>query len=358
MKRLAVLGANGQVGAEVCLLLSRLEAVEVVPVCRNRLGSAFLRSRGIRCRHGIPSDPAQGPALFGDCDLVANFALAGGKPSEAARADRGIVLSTVSCSRPDARLVFISTQNVYGDPRRDAPLRVRDAYGRGKLRSERIFVRAARRHRRDAFVLRLGHVCGELQNITADIRARIAGGAVNLPEGGATPSNTVYTATIVDALLSILRGDQTPGTYDLMNVPPWTWREVYEFEAARLGVPLALRRAPHASPRPGLLQSAIRRVQSSDRLRQIARRALARLPAELNLRSHASHLTAMAAAQIAALERSEPPPEGTLWVENGRRFLPGLRSTSDTLSAGGGRVPNLESRDAFPPDLETASRGA
>src|SRR5262249_741297 len=75
MMRIAVLGANGQVGAELCLLLSRQENVEVVPVCRTPMGSAFLRFHGLACRHGQPANPLEAHRLLGDCDVIANLAL-------------------------------------------------------------------------------------------------------------------------------------------------------------------------------------------------------------------------------------------------------------------------------------------
>ena len=75
MTRIAIVGANGQVGTEVCLRLREAADVEVVPVVRNLSGSAFLRLNGVDCRHGRIADPEQARHLIGDCDVVVNFAL-------------------------------------------------------------------------------------------------------------------------------------------------------------------------------------------------------------------------------------------------------------------------------------------
>ena len=75
MKRVAILGANGQVGIEVSLRLRAVEGIEVVPIARNVSGSAFLRSNGMECRHGRISDFAVARSLIGDCDVVVNLAL-------------------------------------------------------------------------------------------------------------------------------------------------------------------------------------------------------------------------------------------------------------------------------------------
>src|SRR5262249_62355175 len=90
MPRIAVLGANGQVGAELCLLLARIPGVDVVPICRNRSGSAFLRWKGIHCRHGRAAVAEDARSLFADCDVIVNSALASGTPVEMRRTEDAI----------------------------------------------------------------------------------------------------------------------------------------------------------------------------------------------------------------------------------------------------------------------------
>src|SRR5208282_5324068 len=101
MKRVAILGANGQVGTEVSLRLRDVEGIEVVPVARNASGSAFLRLNGMECRHGRVSDPAEARNLIGDCDVVVNFAVS---TTAIPRADRDmnrqIVRSMVAAAKP------------------------------------------------------------------------------------------------------------------------------------------------------------------------------------------------------------------------------------------------------------------
>ena len=49
MTTIGVIGANGQVGAEVCLFLSEMEGIEVVPICRTEAEvGAQLPLRGAR----------------------------------------------------------------------------------------------------------------------------------------------------------------------------------------------------------------------------------------------------------------------------------------------------------------------
>jgi len=234
MHKVAVVGANGQVGAELCLLLARAPDIELVPICRNRSGSAFLRWKGLRVRHGRVASAQEARALLAECDVVVNAALASGTPADMRRLENKIVRNIFEHSRRDAVVIHFSTQSVYGDPRARRLVRWRTLYGRAKRATEHEVRKQARRLRKPAYMLRLGHVCGSLQEISNNIRREIREERVVLPQRDVA-SNTVYTVTIVDAILTILSGRVAPGCYDLMNVPQWTWREVYDFEARKSG---------------------------------------------------------------------------------------------------------------------------
>ena len=366
MKRVAVLGANGQVGSEVCLLLRRQPDLLVVPICRNHRGSAFLRSQGVACRHGLAAEPQEAARLLGDCDLVANFALAGGRPREAAESNTAVIANSTCLSPPGSTIVYFSTQNVYGDPSPTARIRWRGLYGREKLRCERLSSRVAKEAHKPVFVFRLGHVMGELQAITANIRDRIRAGSVAMPAGGARLSNTVYTATIVDALLKVLSGADPPGVYDLMASPQWTWQEVYAYEADKAVLPLRIETIPSAArgTRPSrsfvdgavaLVRQGVRTIQSTPGLKDATRTALAYLPARLGERGQALHLRSSAAAEIAALSTVASPHDALDWEANGSRFLRSLEPTIELLGAGKGDLPPCLADAAFPPDLPDAT---
>jgi len=356
---IGVVGANGQVGAELCLLLSRQSGVKVVPVCRNRFGSAYLRYRGLPYRHGSVADAEQAAGLLGDCQVVVNTVSAHGLPRQVRETHRRIIRNSTRCSAPDAKIIFFSTMSVYGDPREGVWPRWNSAYGREKLACEREQRRVARACGKPCWNLRLGHVCGELQSITRLIREEIRSGRVVLPERDRV-SNTVYTATIVDAVLLIAAGRVPPGTYDLMSQPEWTWREVYEFEAGRCGLPLTIVRVPEA-PRPGRLLPlpALLRTASylarSDVARQLVRRAMRWLPPRLNGRIQAFYYRNRAAADIAALQHQPFSNEAVTWVAQGRRFIPGLATTRELLERREFSLPPFDPARSWPADLPQAS---
>jgi nucleoside-diphosphate-sugar epimerase len=359
MTKVALIGANGQVGAELCLLLAQRPEVDLVAVCRNKSGSAFLRWQGVACRHGRVADPIDAARILADCDVIVNSALATGTPAEIRHAEQGIIHNIFAYAKSSATIVHFSTQSVYGDPRPNRRIRRRNAYARAKLASERRVEAEQRAFRKPTYVLRLGHVCGTMQEISHTIRGSIRQGAVVLPSTDCS-SNTVYTAAIAAAILQIMRGGVRPGTYDLMNTPLWTWRQVFEYEATQCqGVfePLIATQTPQRSWRAAGIALTTRLASSlatAGPMVEFAAKAFAHAPETLNRRALAWWNTKRARQQIAALNCSPQPPEYLTWRTNGVNFFPAdrpTRSVMDTWQA----APKAESTaESWPEDLPDA----
>jgi nucleoside-diphosphate-sugar epimerase len=315
MKRVAILGANGQVGTEVTLRLRDVERIEVVPIARNVSGSAFLRSNGVECRHGRITDPAEARGLIGDCDVVVNFAVSTTAiPRTDRDVNRQIVRSTVAAAKPGAAIVFASTIMVYAPAMK---VWIPDSYGLEKLFAERMFRRLCLRSHHPAFVFRLGHVLGDLQNITNKIRSEIRDGKVALPHDGLRASNTVFTAAIVDAIVHIAQTDGTqsvpkPGTYDLITFPQWGWLDVYKYYADQLGLPLQLAHGSQVSDlksglgNPGQsMRRFLSYLANHHALTERLTFLLAFLPRSVNQRMYLRYLQTRALTEINALRQSE-----------------------------------------------------
>ena len=361
MTRVAVIGANGQVASEICLLLRNHPSIELVPICRNPTGSAFLRYRGIACRHGHVTDPHSAPRLLRDCDVVLNLALPVGQPRYAHETARRLIENSVRYSPPGATIVYFSTQCVYRSFRPSGSAPWRSAYGAEKLRCERLARRSASRDARKVFVIRLGHVCGELQNMTRRLREMIETGRVSVPEGGAFDSNVIHTVTIVDAVIRILGGSEKPGTYDLINVPQWTWRRVLEHEAVVIGCELTLAPSGGGVSVPGggplgRLAGAARATLPAPTTREIGLRLLARLPENMNERAQAQHFRRRATAEAAARGPSRPMDSFAAFTfgAGGTDFLRSLSPTEDLLAAPTAQIAEWDAEAAFPPDLPPA----
>lgn len=336
MTRVAITGANGQVGSEISLLLREHPGIQVVPIARNPSGSAFLRSEGMACRHGRLAEQSEAAGLLGDCDVVVHFALSNSGRARADRiANRAMTRNVVLAARPGARLIFISTIMVYAPNTWHGLLP--DSYGFEKLANERFFRRLARQTRRQAFVLRLGHVLGGLQNISSIISEQIGVRHLSLPFGGGRGSNTVFTATITEAIAEIAAGKVREGTYDLVTSPQWTWREVYAHYAAERGREVDIVAGEQKSRRPPLLgmgrivRQGMGYLSRNQFLRERLTAILALAPERLTHRVHARYLQARAWREIAQLR---PPPvkmDAALWRPLVPKVIPNLPAVADSL---------------------------
>jgi nucleoside-diphosphate-sugar epimerase len=375
MTRIGVLGANGQVGAEVCLLLGAQPGIEVIPISRNPTGSAFLRSRGVSCRHGRMTDAEEARGLLSDCDVILNFARPGGRPGDILAANEALVSNMARCSAPGARLVYFSSLCAYRAFRPITEPASITAYGWEKRSVERIVRREASRSGKEAWNLRLGHVAGELQGITAELRRLVQCGPVVVPWGGTHASSVVYTVTIVDAVLAIAAGRETAGTYDLVCAPEWTWRMVLEHEAGASGASLRIEEPVPPIPRPdrsgrlprGRLAWARALVSgslASRRAREAGLIVLNYLSEDTNLKAQSAHFQRRARAEIEGFSRRPPSTEAFLFVQAGSRYLRSLRPTAALLSEPAFRVSAERAGGTFVPDLppagppvETSRRG-
>lgn len=362
MSRIAVIGANGQVASEICLLMRDYPSMELVPIARNRTGSAFLRHQGIRCRHGQVTNPAEAPQLLGDCDVVLNFALPLGMPRYTRGTNRLLIENSMRYSAPGAIFIYFSTQSVYRSFRPLGAPPLLSAYGKEKRRTERLVKRSASRYARKVFILRLGHVCGEFQDMTWAVRELIKAGPVPVPDKGEAPSSVVHTVTIVDAIRRIISDTEKPGTYDLVNVPQWTWSKVLKQEADAIGRPLTLVEGGHGRSRIrgriplNRLAEAVKATASTPAGREIGLRLLTRLPAFINDRAQAEYFRRRAITEAAPKNSSTPeePFASFTFGPGGRDFLRSLSPTEGLLAE---RTMDLSKRNdsaAFAPDLPPA----
>lgn len=334
--RIAFIGSNGQVASEVILLLSTQADVELMPLVRSRGGSAFLRYEGVPVIHCQITDRARAVSVLNSADVIANFALAGGTPSVALKRNEEIIRATFDYSPSFATVVFFSTLAVHGAIEQGRSRK--SAYSNLKLNNERLVVSLARALGRKAYSLRLGHVAGVYQKSTHLCREEILNPPVVMPDPD-RHSNVTHTVTIADALLAIGSGRAgPPGRYDLVNVPQWTWREVYEREADELGVELKLETLdtqPAQRLRPGvrtmeIVFGTIRRLGLRERLTRIA----AGLPGSVNDVMIAEHYVNRVRSEIAALHR--PPAlrnPAAFWPALEIHSLEGLQFTRDLFSS-------------------------
>jgi hypothetical protein len=109
----------------------------------------------------------------------------------------------------------------------------RTLYASNKRYGERLALGLARKNRRDAFILRLGEVHGELQRVSKGVESQMRPQTAYIPD---CPGYSVFCYTIAEALVNISLGKEIPGVYSLVSSPEWTWEEMYKYFAARVGI--------------------------------------------------------------------------------------------------------------------------
>jgi nucleoside-diphosphate-sugar epimerase len=233
MPTIALIGGNSQVATEVALFLSAMPGVKVIAICRSALGSAFLRHCGVPCRIGDVGE-ASARQILADADLVADFSLPSGGAGMIKRKIRATVRNLVSESPAGCRLVYVSTLMALGirmsDNDRKYRLLSRTVYGATKRYGEKLAIRLARAAKKEMYVLRLGQVHGELQNVSQKLRRIFAESRpVVVPD---TNSDTVFAYTIAEALANVAVGKEKPGLYTLVSAPEWHWKDIYEYYCA------------------------------------------------------------------------------------------------------------------------------
>jgi nucleoside-diphosphate-sugar epimerase len=296
---IAIIGANGQVGKEVCLLLNRRAGVRVVAICRNELSAIFLEACGLECRIGKISVAQEAEYLLNGADLVADFSLPRGSQSDIRHQLSTIIDNSIRYSPRNARFVYISSLMARGDP--DDGFRWRflagTAYGASKRYAEKKARRAARRADHELYVLRLGQVHGELQAVGSGIAHELKSySSVSVSRG---PSCAVFVTTIADVLVNIASGKERPGTYSVVENPPWTWKQVYDLYSGRTNSQCSVKE--FTLPRQNavsLFRTFLDRF--AIRNRDIARWYLGMLP-QLERKLKARHYSGLARAEIGNL---------------------------------------------------------
>jgi nucleoside-diphosphate-sugar epimerase len=318
MTSIAVIGANGQVGTEVCLLLSKLPGVSVVPIVRSKLGAALLERCGLSCRIGALSSDSAATTLLAGCDLVSDFSLPAGMPFEVRRAIRSNVSRAIRNAPRGAPYVFMSSTMAFGNGnsgRYQDLWFARTPYAASKRDGERWTRLLGHRYRRPTYVFRLGQVFGELQSVSRGLITSATSSKLALMDGqsGNSPSDAVFCSTIARALVNVAHASDPPGTYTILESPERTWRQLFAFHAQQAGIiPQFVETANGPSnARPGrlvtqLVQSAMELV--AKQVRQHKDLLMAHLLphyAGIELRVKARHSVQRARAEVAPPERRD-----------------------------------------------------
>ncbi len=174
--------------------------------------------------------------MLAGCDLVADFSLPGGLPSQVRSATRLNIVNALRLAPSGAAYAFASSTMAIGmvpeSDQYEEKIIARTLYARQKRYGERVARVAGSALGRRVFVMRLGQVHGELQSVSRHLRSVIDGRTLSLRAGGESGTDTVFADTIAQALVAMANGGATPGLYTLVEDPEWSMRQVVEFYAS------------------------------------------------------------------------------------------------------------------------------
>ena len=231
--RIAIIGANGQVGRELSAMLSS-KGHDVIPIVRNKFGGSFFEYNGFDYRVAdILDKPDASASLEGADSVVLAARDKSAPPSRARRRNTQLIKNTLTESPSDCAVIFFSTvmtfgSRVYGSvPERSALSR----YRINKLYSELLLYLLAVRYGKTHYSLRLGHVFGANQQRSTTIK-RVLADSRTAPAFQCEPdreSNVLHTVTLAEAVEQCSEKVYSSGTYSVVNKPQWTWSEIFDF---------------------------------------------------------------------------------------------------------------------------------
>jgi dTDP-4-dehydrorhamnose reductase len=239
-KKVGIIGANGQVGTEVCLILRETPGIEPVPICRNEIGATFLRRCGFNVRVGQVDTEAKARTVLEGLDLIADFSLPAGATSYVRAQMRTTIGNIIQFAPSGIPFVYLSSILAFGNPDFHHELKSYrfslNAYGSTKRYAEELAQKLSAEHQRPAFLYRVGVVHGEFQAATRQALKDLQLTShlpAYVPD---CDSYTVFTSSIAEALVSALQKRDIPGLYTLVSNPAWSWAELHQYFCQRTGI--------------------------------------------------------------------------------------------------------------------------
>lgn len=231
--KLAVIGANGRVGTELCFLL-RASGVNVVPVVRSRIGTVFLDYHGFECRIAETTNKEDSKNSLSDIDVVVVAALAtdNGFTRRSRITNDAIMQNSVKFCKKHGRVIYLSSIRAFSSAVDEHTSRflISPPYDIEKRRGEKNLLRHCDKEGKAGYALRLGHVIGRNQQRSRNIIELLSHQPeIRLQVSPNRLSNFLHVDTLKEAIMKCAESDLTPGRYSVVNCPQWTWRDVFDY---------------------------------------------------------------------------------------------------------------------------------
>ena len=226
--RIVIVGANGQVGKEIAIILNKW-GYEVTALVRNPYGAAYFLVENINYIIADIVSGHEGDDQIKNADVVIIAAVARGEYKNAVKVNEQIIRSTLEKTTPNTCVYFFSSIRVFSrtidsNLSRFDPL---PSYDKEKVHSEKIFLAECKNKKVKCRIFRLGHVIGFNQAKTEKFCNAAKKYNSMLVDGDAY-SNTVHTLTICDAIKKTIWAPDKFIVATLVNKPQWTWKVLFK----------------------------------------------------------------------------------------------------------------------------------
>ena len=229
--KIAIIGANSQVGTELCLLLRKRNET-VIPIVRNSIGAAFLNQQGFSCRIADMSRK-EDANVIADAEVIVIAAYMWPDlkipVKQNKRINELIIQNAVASAQQKAVVIYFSSIRAFARKidKTISPFELIPYYDKEKQHLEHILLNACSKQRKGGYAFRLGHVFGENQASTQQLKETLLGKIqIYLQVSKNKPSNIVHTITLAEAIIKCAQEEVKQGVYTLVNQPQWTWEEV------------------------------------------------------------------------------------------------------------------------------------
>mgnify|MGYP000846253724 CR=1 FL=1 len=232
--KIAVIGANGNVGTELCYMLK--DNCEVIPIVRNKIGAVFLEHHGIKCRIGDILNSETAKLVLKDVDVVVNATwvsdrFTGSQTQGSKLINKTIIENLFKYTPKNSVIIYLSTIRAFAnqvDPSTSKFWPPR--YDVEKQFLEKIMKKNSSKYKKKGISFRCGHVFGEGQPNTREIRKTLLQNKnLKIDANSNSASNILHIVTLKDAIFKCLEKGIRSDTYSLVNNPQWTWKEIYDY---------------------------------------------------------------------------------------------------------------------------------
>lgn len=229
---LGIVGANSQVGTELCFIYDS-EGYDVIPIVRSRVAASTFEEYGFDFKVGNIAYEENAEDIVPELDIVIIAAFApwfgGLLPKEAREINESIIQNAVNFAAEGTTLVYFSTMNAFGGQYAGSNW---NWYTREKRRFESLFRDLTESTSVSGYILRLGAVFGKIQEFTKTLVEVLSSrDRIHIPVSQNQLSNVAHTVTVAEAIQECHHGSVAPGRYTVVNEPQWSWLEVLEYYA-------------------------------------------------------------------------------------------------------------------------------